>query len=385
MRVQIIHHVVCYGIVFCCCRDILVTTVAMVIQPQSKFPPQPVEFSSNQHPRNHAAALIRRQPLTRFNFIMMSCSSTLFSPLILSSDAVELEIIDESRISSGKREFVWGTKLGLERIGTIHTDMKSQSSNKLNFISMNNNEPLYYPTFMFGAWNVTANLKRVTRIQNSNVVSVDKATTTSSSASTQYFQRQYFTTIANTIQNQMTINLGTGIPETKVISNRAFNLPSELILLQKNIITHTLPISTNFINLTWDYRSSTAPTRVSWDDGMNQNIRYEYETVGYESELGSIHGVFAAMEQNRIRVFDKSSLRTTIETEVTTEYHETSAGVIAAFSRIMVKDSQTPKSVTVLDFELSMNRIVQSFTNDSNGNVTKRPCVETPKGIVQCY
>jgi hypothetical protein len=295
---------------------------------------------------------------------------------------------DEKEKSTEDHEFILETKLGLERIGRIHRDVGDHSLSKnsaLDWIPTKSKEPLYYPTFMFGEWNVTAKLMRFTQgTKSEGMFSADASTLNSATASMKYFQRQYFTTIANTMKNQITITLGTGIPETKVISNRAYNLPSELLLIQN--ITGILPIlhSKNIINLIWDYRSSTEPTRVSWDDGTNQQIRYEYETLKDASEVG-FHNVFAATEKNRIRIFDKSVLRATIETEVTTEYHERATGFIQALSRIIIRDSRTPKSMVALDYEFSMQRTVQAFTNDHDQYVTNRPCVETPKGIVQCY
>ena len=389
MRVQALNQILCYYVVLCYYREIVyaaAATAAAMVQQQNQFPNRLMQ-NINERPRNNAAAPIvtlHPYPMTRFHFVMMSFSSFMLSPVMLSSDALALETTSDGKISIGEpeSEFILRTKLGLKCIGGDHKDVRGTPSFKtLNYIPMKNNEPLYYPTFMFGEWNVTATLKRFTQIKNSIVDSTD---ITAAATITQNFQRQYFTTIANTIKNQITINLGTGIPEVKVISNRAYNLPSELLLIQN--ITTSLPISSDFINLTWDYRSNTVPTRVLWDDGTNPQIRYEYETIDDESELlGFNDKVFAAAERNRIRVFDKSALRTTIETEITTEYHEIFVGHVLALSRIIIRDSRSPKSMTVLDFELSMNRIVQSFTNSNDSRVTYRPCVETPKGIVQCY
>lgn len=145
--------------------------------------------------------------------------------------------------------------------------------------------------------------------------------------------------------------------------------------------------STDIANIQWDYRSTTMPTRVSWEDIKNQQIRYELETIGHESEFGSNPKVFAGTEHNRIQVFDewKKTVRSTIETEITTEYHKLSEGIVHARTRIIVMDSKTPKWMTVLDYDLSMHRTVQSFINRNNDSVLNHPCVETPMGIVQCY
>jgi hypothetical protein len=373
---------VCYCyVILCFCRKMVFATTAMV-QLHSKFPRLLEQHVPYHLQRRHNAAvpIPHPQPLTRFHFIEMSCSSFILSPIVVASDAIEFETITDERKLKGDTGFVLRTKIGLERIGGTPDDTKGPSPNVLDFLLMKTKEPLYYPTFMFGAWNVTAKLKRVTHIEDSVLIST---TTAVSTTTTKSFQRQYFTTIANTIKNQMTINLGIGIPETKVISNRAYNLRSEILLLQN--FDNMYPISTDIIDLTWDYRSNTEPTLLLWNDRTNFQLRYEYNTFKHESEMGLDNNVFAATERNRIGVFDMSASRATIETEVTTEYQELSVGLVQALSRIIVTDSRTQKPMIVVDYELSMNRVVQTFTNEYDKSTTKRPCVETPKGIVQCY
>jgi hypothetical protein len=356
-----------------------------MVQPKHVLTSHPTENRVRQKQRCDTVPIRPRQSLTRRDYIVMSCSSIILSPLISFANGIEFGVNNNAAISPTAGEFLVSTQLGLERLGRIKNKLTFQPLNsKIDFIFKRNKEPLYYPAFMFGAWNVTAKLLQSTQIYNSDVISMLHTDTTATNEATtdHNFQRQYFTTIANTIQNQITINLGTGIPETKVISNRAYNLPSEFILL-KNI--NTIPVSTDIINIKWDYRSSTVPTRVEWEDVRDQQIRYELETIGYESELVSHKNVFAATEHNRIRVFDESTTRSIIETETTTEYHELSEGIVQAFTRIIIMDNKTPTSMTVLDYDLSMHRMVQSFINRSNNYVANRPCVETPIGIVQCY
>jgi hypothetical protein len=184
-----IYQILCCYFVICYCRTVTSAMAAMV-QPHHNFPLF-LEHPTQQLQRFtvSAAPITHRPPLTRFHFILMSCSSVILSPAVLLADALELETTDEGRISMNEREFVLSTKLGMERIGKINTNRRSPSSNAIDFIPTNNKEPLYYPTFMFGAWNVTVKLKQCTTVQNSVVVSTDIATTSSSAPTTQYFQR----------------------------------------------------------------------------------------------------------------------------------------------------------------------------------------------------
>lgn len=70
------------------------------------------------------------------------------------------------------------------------------------------------------------------------------------------YEVHYFSTLANTLANQATVNLGLGVPETKIIQDRAFNSKS-LSAAYKQLT----PVQ----DVQWDYR--TDPTKIVLDFG----------------------------------------------------------------------------------------------------------------------
>jgi hypothetical protein len=290
--------------------------------------------------------------------------------------------------SSPSDEFTLITQLGKSRIGTI-TDASWLSQQPW---VRTNQQPIYFPQFLFGAWNVTATFRHQFQVPPCDEAgaSVDKEDRDPRMFEATY-QMQFFATLANTWENQLAVNLGTGIPETKVIANRAYNLPAELSRIGWS--------SNEFSDIHWEYRSASAPSLVSWED-LDHHL-YERDVLECLSE-SSTQGekVFAATERHRIQALSSNSAShgrkvIKLDTETTTEYHQITDNHVQAISRTVLFPSAIPAfrfegtfcptSITVLDYDLSMHRLVQPFQNVLNDTVEERPCVETPNGIVQCY
>jgi hypothetical protein len=353
----------------------------------------------------------RRQSLVRFGNIIAGstgwCSTTVKFTETDAAAAMPNGLVIGQQTSASDRDFILSTQLGRSRIGTMDASFLRQPlhlhKNVIEGFFQSNKEPVYYPKFLFGAWNVTATLRRIgvvsdldgiTLHDELSVVELDRRIDDS-----YQFEVQFFSTLANNWENQLAVNLGTGIPESKIIANRQYNLPSELLLV--GFKPTPLTLTADFPNnINWDYRSGTAPTRLTWDDPFVSRRQYLREVLTYDSETTTTNQkCFAVSERHRIRTFEFNSIvqRTTIplqmvserETETITEYHQVSDDYVRAVSRNVVPCATG--STIVLDYDVSMRRIDTPFTNailddaNSTRTITNRPCVETPKGIVQCF
>ena len=70
------------------------------------------------------------------------------------------------------------------------------------------------------------------------------------------YEVHYFSTLANTLANQATVNLGLGVPETKIIQDRAYNSKS-----LSSAYKQLTPVQ----DVQWDYRAD--PTKLVLDFG----------------------------------------------------------------------------------------------------------------------
>lgn len=141
------------------------------------------------------------------------------------------------------------TKLGKSRILADELSPLSQP--------LLGDQELYYPPFLFGAWNVTATLKQkiypygTQYVPSYSLIEGSPRNRNEQVGNTCQYEVHYFSTIADTLANQATVNLGLGVPKTKIIQDRAFNAVS----ISKSY-KQLLPVE----DVVWDY--SKDPSRV---------------------------------------------------------------------------------------------------------------------------
>ena len=237
------------------------------------------------------------------------------------------------------------------------------------------------------------------------------------------YQARFFSTIADTPSNQLTVNLGLGVPQTKIIADRAFNIQSMSSGYKQTAVID---------NVDWDYRKD--PTRLTINAQLFSTVaKDDNETTGErrqeqqqrllgkqrsevylsarKTEDGPSMTSFAFAERSRTVTVGPGNVAAN-DQEVVTEYtlvpddndDDKRGDTVRAISRVAVFLTPNPNSregvlwqqiggraVAMYDYELLFKRNRESFdlkSEDSDGNVTTqtitRPCVQTPKDVVQC-
>jgi hypothetical protein len=287
------------------------------------------------------------------------------------------------------------TKLGSSRIASTSLSPLQQ----LPFAS----QELYYPSFLFGEWKITATLKQkyfpfgqefvpsrslVEGSPRSRNEQVGDGSTT--------YMSHYFSTLADTTANQLTVNLGLGVPQPKVIADRGFNIKS-----MSRAYRHLSPVNT----VEWDYRKD--PTRLTLQmESVAEDMRplgqrrSEVYLTARQSEEAvdeqSGRPVFAAAERSRTVTVGPGTVSAN-DQETITEYRQIDENLVKAVSRVAVFLTPNPnsregvlwqqvsgKAVAFYDYELVMERNLEEFTQGVDGEKVLRPCVETPKDVIQC-
>jgi hypothetical protein len=260
-------------------------------------------------------------------------------------------------------------------------------------------QELYYAPFLFGSWNVKATLKRkiypygVSYVPSNSLIEGSPRNREEQAGSTTSYELHYFSTLANTLQNQMTVQLGLGVPQSKIIADRAFNTVSI-----SNAYKQLTPVQ----QVEWD--PTKDPTRLTLDFGTQpvaQDMRPlgprrgEVYITSREAEfVPDNENVFACCEQSRSVTLATRNVVVS-DTESTTEFQKVSPNLVRAVNRIAVYLTPNPnsregilwqqvdgKAVAFFDYELEMRRKTESFLVD--GQKVERACVATPKEIIQC-
>jgi hypothetical protein len=283
------------------------------------------------------------------------------------------------------------TTLGQARIGSNEIWPFSQG------LSLLTDKELYYNPFLFGAWNVTATLKRkifpfgTSYLPSSSLVEGSPRNRQEEVGHSCTYEQRYFSTLANTLSNQITVNLGTGVPQSKIIQDRAFNMVSMSKAYQQ-----LTPVQ----QVDWDYQKE--PTRLLLDygapvaDDMRPLGRRRATVyINGRTRVESPQGNSCVLEQTR-SVLQAPGTVVVSDSETTTEYHQISDNYVVAVSRVAVFLSPNPNSregvlweqvggraVGLYDYYLDMHRIPESFTLE-DGTVVQKACVRTPKDYVQC-
>jgi len=286
------------------------------------------------------------------------------------------------------------TKLAQSRIGAKEL---SPLNPKLSPFS---DQEMYYPEWMFGSWNVTAVLKRKLYPYGVEVLP-SRSLVEGSPRNRQEkvgedgtsYEVHYYSTLADTVANQVTVNLGLGVPQSKIIADRAFSARS---------ISRAYQQLTPVEEVEWDTRKD--PTRVTLYFGAGPlandmrplgERRTEIYITARDSEQSFEDNVFCACERTRIVQLSPGNAAVS-DTETTTEYTLVNPNTITAISRIAVYLTPNPnsregvlwqkvggKAVAFYDYEMEMKRNEEVFFG-ADGKELKKACVLTPKDVIQC-
>jgi hypothetical protein len=261
---------------------------------------------------------------------------------------------------------------------------------------------LYYPSFLFGEWNVTATLKEKAFpfgrdfVPSKSLLFGSPMNRNEQIGDQTSYLVHYFSTLADTPANQVTVNLGLGVPQPKIIADRSYN-----IISMSKAYRQLLPIET----VDWDYRKD--PTRLTLslqsmaDDlrPMGQRRSEIYLTArqseeGYDEVTGN--AVFAASERSRTVTVGPGTVSAN-DQEVITEYHQLDDNTVKAISRIAVYLTPNPnsregvlwqqvsgKAVAFYDYYFEMTRNLEEFRQGDDGVTVLRPCLLTPRDVIQC-
>lgn len=258
---------------------------------------------------------------------------------------------------------------------------------------------LYYPQFLFGAWNVRAELKRkiypysTDFLPSSTLLNGSPRNREELVGNVCKYEVHYFSTLPNTSSDQAVVDLETDVPETKVIQDRAFNA----ISLSK-AYEQLVPVQ----EVTWDYQKN--PEKVVLDFGAAP-LTADMRPVGRRRAevFLNARAVEASPDGKQYATAERSRSVTVAvrdvlvaDTETITEFQQLDDDHVRAVSRIAVYLSPNPnskegvlwqqtggKAVAFFDYQLDMKRIKEDVTL-SDGRTESRACVTTPKGVKQC-
>ena len=261
---------------------------------------------------------------------------------------------------------------------------------------------LYYPTFLFGAWNVTSTLKQkiypfgTEYVPSNSLVEGSPRNRMEKVGESTTFEAHYFSTLADTLSNKLTVNLGLGVPEPKIIADRAFNVKS-ISTAYKQLA----PVE----DVEWDY--SNDPTRLSLrfasvaEDmrplGQRRGEVY-FNARGCE-QAETDPSIYCAVERSRSLTVGPGTVIVS-DQETITEFQRVDADTVSAVSRTAVYLTPNPnsregilwsqvggKAVAYFDYQLDMKRIREEFVitdSDGSSKIVSRACVQTPKDVIQC-
>lgn len=275
---------------------------------------------------------------------------------------------------------------------------------------------LYYAPFLFGAWNVTATLKRKVfpygpaYLPSTSLLEGSPRNRQEKVGSTTSYQIHYFSTLPDTLANQVTVNLGLGVPKSTIIQDRAFNAVS---------ISAAYKQLTPVQDVKWDYRKDPEKLVLTFGAGpLAEDMRPlgqrrtevfltarqtdsgsdesgSFDDSGNSSSKYNSDNSYTTAEQSRSVMLSPGNTIVS-DTETITDFFRVSDDHVKALSRIAVYLSPNPnsregvlwqqvggKAVAFYDYDVDMVRQKEDFVL-RDGSKQQRACVETPKDVVQC-
>lgn len=259
-------------------------------------------------------------------------------------------------------------------------------------------QELYYPSFLFGSWKVKSTLKQKfypygkSYVPSNSLLEGSPRNRQEQVGSTTTCEVHYFSTLANTKENQLTVQLGLGVPKSKIIADRAFNAIS--ISKAYNQLTPVQEVQ-------WD--PSKDPTRLTLQFGAQPLAndmrplgprRGEVYITARQAEFLSDKSYACAERSRSVTLASRNAIAS--DTESITEFQQVGPNSVKATNRIAVYLTPNPnsregilwqqvggKAVAFFDYEVEMERILEPFVVNGNQEI-QRACVQTPKDVVQC-
>ena len=334
-------------------------------------------------------------------------ASTFSGPEIASADAPAVLypggggpslIRPPYEVGSWTPSFPLTTKLGKQRI--LGTKLSPLNQIALPF----SEQELYYPSFLFGSWQLTATLKSKRYPFGQDVVPSTSLLEGSPrnrdervGDSTSY-EVHYFSTQADVASRDVvTVDLSA---KPKIIADRAFNA----ISLSKGYKQLT-PVQ----DVDWDYRKDPTQLTLRFQAGavaedmrpLGQRRAEVYITArSSEEAVDNENGrpIFCAAERTRAVTLAPGNVIVN-DSEVITEYTKVDDDHVTAISRIAAYLTPNPnsregvlweqiggKAYAFFDYEWQMTRLAESSHSNASpdGTTTEHACVKTPNGTTQC-
>lgn len=341
--------------------------------------------------------LYRNQSLTSLGTLLSRTSGFVqYNPVVVKWEQDQINEYGGDNLIGSKR--VLSTTLGQTRIKALELSPLQQP---LTPFSPNE---LYYSPFLFGSWNVTATLIQkvypygLSFVPSISLVEGSPRSRIESIGDSCSYEVHYFSTLAKTFANEIVVNLGTGIPQSKIIQDRSYNAISISRAYRQQI-----PVD----SVLWDYRNDPTKLVLEYGTGLVAddmrplgNRKTEVFINARLSEYNADNpNIFASAEKYRSVTLGPVSPIVS-DTETITEFQRIDDDTVQALSRIAVYLTPNPnnregilwqqvggKAIAFFDYSLIMKRNKKSFTLlDDSGLVTNTQyaCVTTPKQIVQC-
>ena len=258
-------------------------------------------------------------------------------------------------------------------------------------------QELYYPEFLFGEWRTEATLVGKTYPFGKDIVprSLVEGTPRNRAeqvGDTHAYDVRYFSTLANSAENNVRVSLGLGMPRSKIIADRAFNARSvnekydqltKIASVEWDPTKDPTRLTTYFKPMTTDDMRPVGPKRVETYITARQR---EMDAADAENP------VFRCSEKSRSVSLQPGSVVVT-DLETITEYRRLADGRVKARQRILYFFSPNPnsregvlwqqvggKAAAIFDYDLSLERRTRAAPDGSD-----RACVDTPKGFTQCW
>ena len=249
-------------------------------------------------------------------------------------------------------------------------------------------QELFYPTFLFGSWNVTSTLKRkiypfgVDFAPSKSLVEGSPRNRSEKVGDTKSYEARYFSALVSdsSALEKVDVDMSAPVSKAKIIADRSFNAVS-----MSRAYEQLAPIQ----QVDWDY--SADPTRLT--------VRFE-SVSGDMRPLGPRRGevyisartseqpkdnlsVFATAERTRSVTLATSAVIVS-DMETITEFTRVDQDRVQAISRVAVYLTPNPnsregvlwqqvggKAIAFFDYEIEMKRLDEK-------------CVLSPKGTRQC-
>jgi len=260
-------------------------------------------------------------------------------------------------------------------------------------------QELYYSPFLFGAWNVTATLRRKIYpygpdyLPSASLLEGSPRYREEQVGDSTNYEVHYFSTLANTVENQARVNLGLGVPGTKIIQDRAYNAKS-LSVAYKQLT----PVQ----EVEWNYRDEPGKVLLDFGSGLlAEDMRplgprrtEVFLTARVSEDAGDEIHYCTAERSRSVTLVTRDAV--VADTETISEFTKVANDHVTAWSRIAVYLTPNPnsregllwqqtggKAVAFFDYELDLRRIKEEFQL-KDGTKMERACVLTPKDVVQC-